>query len=130
MELLIRDSPRTPKLVVADAEAQANRHIIENKVSTKHVMEAYCVGLVPVLGLVVGGDIMMRALIRSPETRMVAEYASLDRKDLTEAEHVIAVMKVLEANVVFDPEVASRIHARECVESLHRDSLQPVSILL
>ena len=32
VQWLIDDSPHTPKLVVADAEAQVNRHIMENKV--------------------------------------------------------------------------------------------------
>ena len=35
-----------------------------------------------------------------------------------------------DANVDFDPEAATRIYAQEWVESLHRDSLQSVSIRL
>ena len=94
------DYPRTPKLVIADAESQALPHTIENKVQgMKAVIEAYFVGVVPVLGLVVGGDMMMHAVLgRDDGTRMVAEkYASLDGKDLTEPEHLLAIMRELNA---------------------------------
>ena len=94
VQWLIDDSPRTPKLLIADAEAHVDRSQIEGKVrAMRAVMEAYYIDVTPVLGLVLGGDLVLHALFKSPETPVITEYAPLEGKDLTVADDVVSAMK-------------------------------------
>ena len=98
VQWLIDDSPRTPKLLVADTEASVDGNAIAKKVTCmRAVMLAYFVGVTPLLGVVVGGDLVVHALLISPEESDITEYAPLEGKDLTIVTDVVEVMKELNA---------------------------------
>ena len=100
VEWLISDSPRTPKLLIANAEARLSKGAIESKLQAmKTAMEAYYIDVTPVLGLVLGGDLLLHALYTTPEQPMVTTYAALDVKDLTVAKDIVSTMK--ELNIIF-----------------------------
>ena len=74
------DSPRTPKCIIADAEESSSIAVIDQKVvKMKSVLAAYSVRR-EVLGLVLGGNLMLRA-IRLKEGD-IEEYDPLNHLDI------------------------------------------------
>ena len=76
------DSPRTPKCIIADVEKSSSIAVIDQKVvKMKSVLAAYSVRR-EVLGLVLGGNLVLRA-IRLKEGD-IEEYDPLNDRDLSE----------------------------------------------
>ena len=92
---IFSDSPRTPKLILADAEASSNVKKIQDKIQIlQAAMNAYSVGGRWLLGLILAGNIMMlKAYILSEGEFEV--YSPLHNKDLSEIRDLVHVMKVL-----------------------------------
>ena len=75
------DSPRTPKCIIADAEKSSSIAVDQKVVKMKSVLAAYSVHR-EVLGLVLGGNLVLRA-IRWKEGD-IEEYDPLNDLDLSE----------------------------------------------
>ena len=74
------DSPRTPKCIIADAEKSSSKAVIDHKVEKmESVLAAYSVQR-EVLGLVLGGNLVLRA-IRLKEGD-IEEYDPLDLSEV------------------------------------------------
>ena len=82
IEWMRADSPRTPKCIIADAEKSSSIAVMDQKVvKMKSVLAAYSVRR-EVLGLVLGGNLVLRA-IRLKEGD-IEEYDPLNDLDLSE----------------------------------------------
>ena len=91
------DSPRTPKCIVGEAEQSSIVSVITQKVQKmKSVVEAYSVGSGrEVLGLVLGGNLMLQAIIF--KDNIVEKYDPINGKDLSEVVDLSATLKELNA---------------------------------
>ena len=80
---LLEDSPRTPKMILADAESSSDVNKVKVKVTTlQAAMKAYSIDGRCVLGLILGGNMMLKVYTVSEGQFM--EYPPLHNKDLSE----------------------------------------------
>jgi hypothetical protein len=95
-EYLTLDSPKTPKILIADAESSESKPVIASKVdSLTTQLLAYSVNGRDVLGLLVSGSMQVTALFASKGR--VERYKELDGIDLTRVSSVVHTMKCLNA---------------------------------
>ena len=91
---LIDDSPRTPKIIIADAESSYDSGtIIAKTVIMKSVMCAYTIGQIPILGLVIGGDMIIHALMLTSSG--ITEFTPLDKRDISEPVDIPIILREL-----------------------------------
>ena len=89
-----RDSPRTPKCIIADAERSSLKVVIDEKITKmKSALKAYSTEGRDVLGLVLGGNIELQAV--QYKNGDCDYYGPLHGKDLSEASDIAAVLQNL-----------------------------------
>ena len=94
VEWMRRDSPRTPKYIIADAERSSLKVVIDRKVTKmKSALKAYSTGGREVLGLVLGGDLLLQAV--RYKDGVCTYYTPLHEKDLSEVSDLATVLQNL-----------------------------------
>jgi hypothetical protein len=94
---MLSDSPRTPKVILADAEASSDVKKIQDKAQIlQAAMNAHSVGGRGLLGFILAGNMMLKAyyVLSGGEFEV---YSALHNKDLSEIRDLFHVMKVLNA---------------------------------
>ena len=94
VEWMRRDSPRTPKCIIADAERSSLKVVIDEKITKmKSALKAYSTEGRDVLGLVLGGNLELQAV--QYKNGDCDYYGPLHGKDLSEASDIAAVLQNL-----------------------------------
>lgn len=80
---LTLDSPKTPKIIIADAELSVETTVIAAKMksSLEEQLHAYSVNKQAVLGLLVGSNMMLHAI--RIEDGVISKFHEIVEKDLT-----------------------------------------------
>ena len=93
---LCPDSPKTPKIITTDAELSLDSTVVEEKLLVlQKQVRAYSVNEKPVLGLLVGSSLMLRAI--EIEGGVISRFPALDKKDLSWPKDVLTVVCTLNA---------------------------------
>ena len=94
VEWMLEDCPKTPKIVIADAETSSDPAQIRRKIhQMEAAMLAYSVGHTPIVGLVIGANLIVYASVMKGDS--IEPYAPLDGRDLSDLMDVIGTMKEL-----------------------------------